>query len=91
MKPEKHTPPTPATTLAPQIQALITTKGFIEYFWQMSLEYTTQIEAYDATERAHQTHFGSRKYASFESFRINRDRYLRKSRKQKASGRLSTK
>lgn len=56
--------------LEKHLQRLMTTEGFIEAFWEMSSEYPgCQEKAYEAVDSMHEGVFGSRKYASFNSFR----------------------
>jgi hypothetical protein len=64
--------------LEPQFQRLLTSKGFIDAFWEMLSYYCNHEEAYEAVERQYEAQFGKRKYASFESFRICRDKFLNK-------------
>ena len=65
-------------------------KGLIENLHEHESG-SEELEAYEATERAHETHFSARKYASYESFRITRDKYLKNLRRQKAAQQSSTK
>jgi len=58
--------------------------GFINLFWEFVPEYQSQELAYEAAERKYRTACRivtgeeKNKYANFESFRVSRDKYLKK-------------
>ena len=63
----------------PYILELNTDEGFDKMFWSMTGEYTGSYElAYEATERLFIEYFGRRRYANYESYRISRNRKLKK-------------
>ena len=63
------------------ILKLLTPKGFIEYYYKICLEYNTNIEAYEATEKLYYKWFGKNRYSNYESFRIVKNRNLKKTKK----------
>jgi hypothetical protein len=67
------------TTIDPNTQKLLTVPGFIDKFWEMLNEYPGNMEgAYNAVERLYQGTFGKRKYANYNSFRVNMSNYLKR-------------
>ncbi len=64
--------------IEPHLQRLLTTHGFICAFWEMSGEYRTQPEAYEAVEILHEQTFGKRKYKDYESFRVTMQTFLKR-------------
>ncbi len=56
------------------IRDLLTPEGFEKKFYEFCVEYDTQFEAYEATERMYETYFGKRKYSEFNSFRVARQK-----------------
>jgi hypothetical protein len=64
--------------IEPQYQRLLTSKGFIDAFWEMLSYYCSHELAYDAVERQYEAQFGKKKYSSFDSFRICRDKFISK-------------
>lgn len=57
-----------------EIIKLITVDGFIEAFWVEVRLCKTQQDAYEKVETIYEKEFGRRRYASFDSFRVVRDR-----------------
>lgn len=68
----------------PHLQRLLEPEGFIECFYEMLSYYQKQEDAYEAVERQHEAEFGKRKYSSFESFRICRDKRINKKKNEKS-------
>ena len=64
--------------IEPHYAALLETKGFVEQFWKFLGESDTQEQAYELTEIMHESAFGKRKFANFESFLACRKNYLNK-------------
>ena len=52
--------------------------GFNAVFEQNLKDSPTYEQAYEATENLHETNFGHRRYANYNSFRKNRERRLKK-------------
>lgn len=55
-----------------QVRQLSTTEGFVEAFQQNIADCKTFFEAYEVTERAHESLFGKRKYSCYHSFATHR-------------------
>jgi hypothetical protein len=68
------------TPTVKHIRAILTTEGFIRYFFQMIRDNPaiTQTDAYEKTEKEYEEITGRRKYSGFDSFRQIKKRYLRK-------------
>jgi len=71
----------PAPKIEKHILKLLNTQGFIEKYWEMLSEYSTNEAAYEAAERLYMINFGKQKYKNFESFRVNMSRFLKKDKK----------
>ena len=56
---------------------------FIRRFWNISGEYKTSHEAYEAVERLHSNAFKRRRYSDFESFKQVKNRWLKDRKKQR--------
>lgn len=61
-------------------QEMLTTGGFIRYFFNMIRENPdiTQTDAYEKSEDEYKKFFGVRKYSNYDSFRKMKTRYLRR-------------
>lgn len=69
-------------TLEPHIRDFITTaEGFTKRFWENFRYFSTQEEAYEATERQYDFITGRNRYKDFNSFRATRDRKTTAKRK----------
>ena len=64
----------------PAMKKLLSTEGFIDYFFEMQDLYTSQLAAYERLEDFHINVTGYRKYSEFNSFRKVMDRILEKAR-----------
>ena len=61
-----------------KILSLLSPEGFSKRFWEKSKEYKTYKEAYEKLEQDFEKHFGKRRYSDYDSFRVCRDRKLKK-------------
>jgi hypothetical protein len=61
-----------------KIIALLNADGFSKRFWQETKDFKTYKEAYEKLEVEFEKHFGKRRYADYDSFRVCRDRKLKK-------------
>lgn len=59
------------------IDSWATPEGFNRLFELYCKEYSTYEKAYEAAERQHESKFGKKKYASWESFKNTRNQKLR--------------
>lgn len=55
-----------------------TPAGFDTEFWRQLAQHKTHQAAYEATEEIHSMYWGRKKYSNFESYRISRDKRIRK-------------
>ena len=53
---------------------------FLRLYYAMHAFYATDRESYEASERHHLRAHGKRKYSSFDSFRVMRDRKLKQNK-----------
>lgn len=60
---------------------LLTREGFIERYYS-NCAYATSQEAYEATERQHEALTGRRKYKSWESFKVIKNKFIRSPQKR---------
>ena len=58
--------------------ALLTPEGFDERFWDNASKYKTYKKADEKLEDEYKTYFGKRKYSDYNSFRVCRDRRIKK-------------
>lgn len=68
--------------LDPHTQRFLTTEGFIERYFMLCGYYPTLQEAYEQTERQYATLTGQRKYASYKSFKVSKNKFLKKNSPQ---------
>jgi hypothetical protein len=61
---------------------LYSIEGFIEEYYSQCRNFNTDKEAYLAVEQKYSNYFGYNRYASFESFRVTRRRFLTKNREK---------
>lgn len=61
-----------------KIIALLTPEGFDERFWDNASKYKTYKKAYEKLEDEYKTYFGKRKYSDYNSYRVCRDRRIKK-------------
>lgn len=61
-----------------QILALLSPRGFEERFHKLCKLHKTYVRAYEETEREYESHFGKRRYASYDSFRVVMNRKNKK-------------
>ena len=57
--------------------------GFIREFWQRAKDYKYLKQAYESLEKEHIEIFGKRKYSDYDSFRVCRDRKVKKAQNHK--------
>ena len=76
------------TTIRPEILKLDTIEGFLDQFYLFCVEYDTPDEAYEATERMYNRHYGRNKYSSYHSFKNNRNEFYRKKSSDKVTGKV---
>ena len=57
-----------------------TPDGFINVYWDQCKKYTTYEAAYEATELLHIKYFGYRRYKGYESFRVVKNRRIKKNK-----------
>jgi hypothetical protein len=56
---------------------LLTSKGFDDLFFKKLADNVTHREAYDAAEQVYEKYWYRRKYKSFQSYRVSRDRRIK--------------
>lgn len=66
------------TQLPQRALYLTTTTGFDDAFFKNLASCKTQVEAYTLTEQEYHSYFGRNRYSSFESYRISRNKRIRK-------------
>tara|TARA_Y100000385_G_scaffold274999_1_gene318823 strand:+ start:46 stop:267 length:222 start_codon:yes stop_codon:yes gene_type:complete len=69
--------------LKPEILALLSPSGFEKRFHQNHKIAKTYKEAYELTEQEYVSNFSKRKYSSYDSFRVTKNRRNRKKDKNK--------
>tara|TARA_R100001443_G_scaffold84823_1_gene91477 strand:+ start:364 stop:558 length:195 start_codon:yes stop_codon:yes gene_type:complete len=57
---------------------LISADGFIREFWKKTKKHKTLISAYEELEIEYQEIFGKRRYSDYDSFRVCRDRKIKR-------------
>lgn len=57
-----------------EILALLSPSGFEKRFHKYCKESKTYEDAYELTEKEYETNFGKRRYASYDSFRVTKNR-----------------
>ena len=67
------------TEIPKHILALQKIEGFTKVWCERTAFHKTYEQAYDSVEQLYISYFGERKYASYESFVICRNRYYKKS------------
>ena len=60
-----------------EILALLSPSGFEKRFHKHCKETKTYSEAYELTEKEYQKNFGKRRYSSYDSFRVTKNRKIR--------------
>jgi hypothetical protein len=63
--------------LPAHIKELLNDKGYFTMFYQMTIEFNTHEETFDALESLFYNFYGKNKYTSYESFRVAKCRYLK--------------
>tara|TARA_B100000927_G_C16319232_1_gene410678 strand:- start:131 stop:334 length:204 start_codon:yes stop_codon:yes gene_type:complete len=61
-----------------EIIALLNPDGFDKRFWKNTTKYKTYKEAYEKLEEEYELHFGKRRYSDYNSFRVCRNRRIKK-------------
>ena len=69
--------------LKPEILALLSPSGFEKRFHQNHKISKTYKDAYELTEQEYESNFSKRKYSSYDSFRVTKNRKNRKKDKNK--------
>lgn len=64
-----------------KIIGMLSANGYVDRFYAHCKTCATDKEAYEKTEAEFRTHFNQKKYSSYDSFRVVRDRQLRKETK----------
>jgi len=57
---------------------LLSADGFIREFWKKTKKHKTLISAYEELEIEYQEIFGKRRYSDYDSFRVCRDRKIKR-------------
>ena len=57
-----------------EILALLSSNGFESRFHKNCKLSKTYEDAYELTEKEYESHFGNRRYASYDSFRVTKNR-----------------
>ena len=57
---------------------LISAEGFVREFWKRTKNHKTMVAAYEELEMEYQEIFGKRRYSDYDSFRVCRDRKIKK-------------
>ncbi len=70
-------------TIPLEILVLLSPRGFEERFHSHCKTQKTYIKAYEETEKEYQDHFGKRRYASYDSFRVVMNRKMKQCSKIK--------
>ena len=60
-----------------EILALLSPAGFEKRFHKNCKEVKNYEEAYELTEKEYEENFGKRRYASYDSFRVTKNRKIR--------------
>jgi hypothetical protein len=68
-------------TIDMKILALLSPEGFDKRFWEIASKEKTYIQAYEELEKEYELHFGRRRYSDYNSFRICRNKRIRKANK----------
>jgi hypothetical protein len=66
-----------------KFKILYSIDGFITEFWRKASTSNTYEEAYEKLEREYIELFGERRYASYDSFRVIRDRKAKGNKRPK--------
>ena len=61
-----------------KILVLLRADGFIQRFWEKTKIHKTYKSAYEELEDEYEGYFGERRYSDYNSFRICRDRKIKK-------------
>ena len=65
-------------TIKLEILVLLSPEGFEERFHHYCRHEKTNVKAYEAVEKEYEHHYGKRRYASYDSFRVVMNRKLKK-------------
>ena len=60
-----------------EIIQLINSKAFVEAWFRMLPQYSTYVAAYEALEDIYEGYFGRRRYSSWKSFEVVKNRLYR--------------
>tara|TARA_R100001509_G_scaffold73068_1_gene40780 strand:+ start:2556 stop:2753 length:198 start_codon:yes stop_codon:yes gene_type:complete len=61
-----------------EILILLRADGFVQKFWEKTKNHKTYKAAYEELEKEYEELFGERRYSDYNSFRICRDRKIKK-------------
>tara|TARA_R100001440_G_scaffold171_3_gene530 strand:- start:2805 stop:3002 length:198 start_codon:yes stop_codon:yes gene_type:complete len=61
-----------------EILILLRADGFVQKFWEKTKNHSTYKAAYEELEKEYEELFGERRYSDYNSFRICRDRKIKK-------------
>ena len=61
-----------------KVLILISADGFVREFWHRTKKHKKLIDAYEELEEEFETNFGKRRYSDYDSFRVCRDRKIKK-------------